>query len=146
MTPAAPFGGGVFIADTSAWTRWREPVVSDEWTRAYEAQQIAVSPIVAIELVYSARDGVAFDAVDSGLSVLRQIPVTRSTTNAALAALRELAHRRPLAHRIPLPDVLIAASAQDAGVGVLHYDRHYDRLAEVMSFESRWIAPPGSLG
>ena len=146
MTRRAPFGGGVFIADTSAWTRWRHPVVSDEWTRAYESQQIAASPIVAIELVYSARDAVAFDAVDSELSALRQIPITRATTKAALAALRELAHRRPLAHRIPLPDVLIAASAQDAGVGVLHYDRHYDRLAEVMSFESRWIAPPGSLG
>jgi len=40
---------------------------------------------------------------------------------------------------------LIAAAAQDASVGVLHYDAHFDRLAEVLDFESRWIAPPGSL-
>jgi predicted nucleic acid-binding protein len=40
---------------------------------------------------------------------------------------------------------LIAAAAQEAGVGVLHYDRHYDRLAKVLNFESVWIAPPGSL-
>ncbi|HEV2771219.1 MAG TPA: hypothetical protein VGV57_00080 [Thermoleophilaceae bacterium] len=26
-----------------------------------------------------------------------------------------------------------------------HCDRHYHRLAEVMSFQTRWIAPPGSL-
>jgi hypothetical protein len=40
---------------------------------------------------------------------------------------------------------LVAAAAQDAGVGVLHYDRHFDALADVLSFDSRWIAPPGSL-
>ncbi len=42
-------------------------------------------------------------------------------------------------------DVLIAACAQEAGIGVLHYDARFDRLAEVMGFESRWIAPAGSL-
>jgi hypothetical protein len=41
--------------------------------------------------------------------------------------------------------VLIAAAAQDAGIGVLHYDHHYDRLAEVLHFPSVWIAPPGGL-
>jgi hypothetical protein len=40
---------------------------------------------------------------------------------------------------------LIAAAAQEAGLGVLHYDHHYDRLAEVLSFASRWAAAPGSL-
>jgi predicted nucleic acid-binding protein len=38
-------------------------------------------------------------------------------------------------------DVLIAAAAQEAGVGVLHYDR----LAEVLHFRSVWLAPAGSL-
>jgi hypothetical protein len=26
---------------------------------------------------------------------------------------------------------------------VLHYDRDYDKLAEVMEFESVWLAAPG---
>lgn len=47
--------------------------------------------------------------------------------------------------RVPLADALIAASAQDAGVDVLHYDHHYDRLAQVLNFESVWIASPGAL-
>jgi predicted nucleic acid-binding protein len=42
-------------------------------------------------------------------------------------------------------DLLIAAAAQDAAVGVLHYDSDFDTLATVLSFESRWIAPAGSL-
>ncbi|MDQ6803433.1 MAG: hypothetical protein M3065_00380 [Actinomycetota bacterium] len=42
--------------------------------------------------------------------------------------------------QIPLGDVL----AQEAGVGVIHYDRDFDRLAGVLAFESRWLAPPGA--
>jgi predicted nucleic acid-binding protein len=47
---------------------------------------------------------------------------------------------------VKFPDLLIAAAAQDAALSVLHYDAHFDRLADVLSFESRWLAPPGSLG
>ena len=42
-------------------------------------------------------------------------------------------------------DALIAAVAQESALGVIHYDEHYDRLATVLSFESRWLAPRGSL-
>jgi hypothetical protein len=33
----------------------------------------------------------------------------------------------------------------DAGAGVIHYDNDYDTLAEVMAFDSIWLAPRGSL-
>jgi hypothetical protein len=32
-----------------------------------------------------------------------------------------------------------------ATAGVLHYDARFDVLAEALEFESRWIAPRGSL-
>ena len=92
------------------------------------------------------RHGADFDALSEQLATLREIPVTRTVTNAALAAYRELAHRQPLLHRsVKLPDVLIAAAAVEAGVGALHYDADYDLLATVLRFESRWIARRGSL-
>jgi predicted nucleic acid-binding protein len=34
-----------------------------------------------------------------------------------------------------MPDLLIAACAAQHGAGVLHADRHYDALADVLSFE-----------
>lgn len=105
-----------------------------------------MSPIVKLELLYSARDGTTFDQLDADLAQLRDVPITRSVTNVALAAFRELAHLGPLHHRsISLPDLLIAASAQDSALGVLHYDEDFDALAGVLGFESRWIAPRGSL-
>lgn len=55
--------------------------------------------------------------------------------------MRALAHRSAGTHRIPIVDYLTAASAQEINATVLHYDV----LSQVMSFESAWLAPPGSL-
>ena len=142
----APYDGAVYIADTSAWAHARAPSVRRDWNRAVANGQIAMCPIVAIELLHSTRTGDEHDRRAGDLAVLRDVPITRSVTNAALAAYRQLAHQHPLAHRRARPsDLLIAAAAQDAALGVLHYDADFDVLATVLSFESRWIAPAGTL-
>lgn len=142
----APYGGGTFIADTSAWAHARHPRVHERWAAALLQGQVATCPIVKVELLYSSRDGEDYDRRAADLEELRDVPLTRSVTNAALHAFRRLAHARPPLHRsASLPDLLIAAAAQDVGIGVLHYDEDFDRLATVLSFESRWIAPRGSL-
>lgn len=77
---------------------------------------------------------------------LRQAPITRTVTDAAILAVRELASADPPgAHRVRIPDALIAAAAAERGLGVLHYDRHFDRLAEVLGFHSQWVAPAGAI-
>ena len=141
-----PFGGATFIADASAWNRAAHPRVAGRWTTALRNRQIATCPIVNLELLYSARDREEFDDISASLAQLRDVPLTRSVTNAAQRAYRELAAVRPRNQRsVRLPDLLIAACAQDSGIGVLHYDEDFDRLAEVLAFESRWIARRGSL-
>ncbi len=142
----APFGGGVFIADTSAWARASHPAVAKPWTGALRGRQIATTPIVNLELLYSVETGAAFDELAGDLAQLRTIPLTRSVTSAAQQAMRRLAYLAPKHHRsVKIADLLIAAAAEDASVGVLHYDEDFDVLAGVLSFESRWIVPRGSL-
>jgi predicted nucleic acid-binding protein len=142
----APYGGGVFIADTSAWARAHHARVRGEWGNAIRNGQVATCPIVNLELLYSTRSASDFDRLAEDLGQLRDVPITRSVTNAALHAFRELAHRGPLHHRgVKLPDLLIAAAAQDAALGVLHYDEDFDTLSTVLQFESRWVARRGSL-
>jgi predicted nucleic acid-binding protein len=144
--PADPYGGETLIADKSAWTHASHARVNRHFTAALRNGQIATSPIVKLELLYSARDGESFDQLGADLSQLRDVPITRSVANTAERALRTLAHRRPPQHRgVSLPDLLIAAAAQDAAVGMLHYDEDFDTLATVLDFKSRWIAPRGSL-
>jgi predicted nucleic acid-binding protein len=141
-----PYGGSTFVADTSAWARAHHAEVRDEWAEALRRRQLATCPVVRLELLYSTQSGDDFDRWTASLVSLRDLPVTRVVTDLAEGALRTLAHRHPLYHRsVRLPDLLIAACAADAGTGVLHYDEDFDRLAEVLSFESRWLAPRGSL-
>ena len=37
-------------------------------------------------------------------------------------------------HRIPIPDLLVASCAHQHGADVLHVDRHYETLANVLAF------------
>jgi len=95
--------------------------------------------------MYSARDSRELATLEAEQALLREIPLSASAQRAAMAALRDLAKGGAGRHRVPIADALIAAAAQDGAVDVLHYDRHYDRLSEVLNFRSVWIAPPGSL-
>jgi len=58
---------------------------------------------------------------------------------------RTLAHRSAGAQRLPLVDYLLGAAAQHTASAVLHYDHDFDTLAEIMGFESIWLAPAGSI-
>lgn len=135
----------MLIADTSAWARASHPLVRDLWIAALRGRQIATCSIVTLELLYSARDAQEFTVVEADQALLRDIPVSASAQRAAIGALRDLASDGPGQHRVPLADALIAAAAQDAGVDVLHYDHHYDRLAQALHFTSVWVAPPGAI-
>ncbi|MBA3422713.1 MAG: PIN domain-containing protein [Thermoleophilaceae bacterium] len=145
MTDVGRFGSAVVLADTSAWGRASLPPVAADWSEAIRRGEIVTSPVVELEVLFAARDAPDIELREEVFAPLRRLALSASVAHAALAAMRELAGRSAGYHRIPLPDYLIAASAQEFGIDVLHYDHHYDRLAEVMRFESRWIAPPGSL-
>jgi predicted nucleic acid-binding protein len=140
-----PFGGGIFIADKSIWARSHREPVRDEWAEAIEARQIRTCNITTLELLYSARSRAEFEELEEELGALSNVPVTASVCRAALTAMRQLAGRSDGYHRVPIPDYLVAACAEDAGIGVLHYDGDFDRLTEVLSFESRWASPAGTL-
>ncbi len=142
MPPPEPYGsGGLLVFDTSAWNRQRDPAVLSRWLATAKAGLFAVCPVVALELLASARNEQKFADLDRTLMALPAAHVTRSVGAAALAASRELRGER----RIPATDYLIAAAAAGRGAGVLHYDHHFDPLCRALGIESVWIAQPGSL-
>jgi len=49
----------------------------------------------------------------------------------ALQLQRDLAHHHGMWHRTPIPDRLIAETALHHGLGVVHVDGDFDRIAEV---------------
>jgi predicted nucleic acid-binding protein len=142
---ASPWGDLPLVVDTSAWSRAHHPSVRRQWTDVLLSDRLRISPAAGLEILISARDGKTFDDLAEELSTLRTAPLTPTVLRAAGDAMRTLAHRSAGAQRIPVVDYLIAAAAQQSGAAVLHYDNHYDTLAEIMIFESIWLAAPGSL-
>jgi predicted nucleic acid-binding protein len=142
MPSAEPYGsGGLLVFDTSAWNRQRDPAVLTRWLATAESDLLAVCPVVALELLASARDEQRFAALDQTLAALPAADVTRGVSAAAVGASRELRGER----RIPAADYLIAAAAGARGAGVLHYDYHFDPLCRVLGIESVWVAERGSI-
>jgi predicted nucleic acid-binding protein len=132
-------GGGSFVIDTSAW--WRLSVLSEELLRplrdATLDDRMLITPVVRMQILYSARSSAEYAAYDAELSALRMLRNDRAVGDTAMSALSELAARSDGYHRVSITDALIAAAAaEQGGLAVLHKDGHFDRLAEVLVFES----------
>jgi predicted nucleic acid-binding protein len=135
----------VELADTSAWTnRYRDAAVRKDFDGRVLAGDVATSPPVLLEMLWSARDAHEFSRIESNLTALPQLEVPRAAWERAVAVWRELLQRGR--HRqVSRTDLLVAAVAELAGVGVCHYDRHFEVIAEVTGQPVRAIAPLGTL-
>ncbi len=143
---ALSWSRGPWVVDTSAWARAALPPIAGQWKQAARAGELVGCPVVTLELLYDALDREHVERVAGALAGLKQAPITRTVTDTAISAVRELAARGSAgAHRVRVPDALIAAAAAERGFAVLHYDHHYDRLAEVLGFHSQWVAPAGAI-
>jgi predicted nucleic acid-binding protein len=133
------------LADTSAWARVRH--FTEHWEAAIIERRIAICGVIELELLYSARTRADVTSLFDGLGTLRRLAITQSVVDAAVRAVVELAEqgRGDGSHRVSPADAIIGACAAANGCAVLHYDKHYDRLAEVLGFTSLWLAPAGSV-
>ena len=71
------------------------------------------------------------------------MPLTEEIFDRAMDVQAELA--RSGRHRRPIPDLIIAAAAESAGLTVLHYDADFDTIAEVTRQPVEWVVPRGSV-
>lgn len=133
------------LADTSVWARGSRPAL--EWfAAAVEDGRIAICDQVAMELLWSARNGADFRATEEALLACPWYPVEPVDWVEARRVFGELAGRGPLHHRqIKIPDLLIAAVAARNGLTVVHYDSDFEVIASVTGQPTRWAAPRGSL-
>lgn len=103
-------GDAAFIADTSAW--WRVASLPSELgalvERALLDDRFWITPIVRMEILYSARSSSEFVALERELDALRILRNDRAVTDAAMSAYRELAGHGDGYHRVPVTDALIA--------------------------------------
>jgi predicted nucleic acid-binding protein len=134
-----------YLADKSALTRRdTRPEVRAIVEPLLVSGAIATCAIVDLELLYSASSPGVYATLATSLRALPRVPVSEAVLDRALEVQGMLAARSQ--HRaVPLPDLIVAACAETAGLTVLHYDADYERIAEITGQPTRWVLPRGSV-
>ena len=97
-----------------------------------------VCPVGELEQLYSSRSASDYDVLKQKLrDSLEVLTPPLDIFDRALALQRDLAHHHEMWHRTAIPDLLIAETALHHGVGVVHVDRDYDRIAEIRPLTTR---------
>jgi predicted nucleic acid-binding protein len=137
------------LADTSAWSwsrRRRYPDLRRAFDEALVERELATCDMVRLELLHSARSATEFAEIREELEALPDCPIDKPQWERALWVYEQLSAQGGTAQRsVKHPDLLIAAAAEAAGIGVLHYDEDYERIGAITGQPTRWLASAGSL-
>ena len=121
-----------WLIDKSALARLAASPDAAEWATRIECGLVRITTVTRLEVGYSARSG---QDLRTGFAQppLASMPVeymTPAVEDRAVEVLTLLADRGQ--HRAPsVPDLIIAATAELAGLTVLHLDKDFDVIADV---------------
>jgi predicted nucleic acid-binding protein len=133
-----------YLIDKSALARMPLEPVKNRLAPIIEAGEAATCAIVDLEVLFSARNREEYEHIRRRRAlVYRSVPVDEAVFQRAIAVQAELA--RTGRHRVPIPDLLIAATAETAGLTLLHYDRDFDLIAEITGQPAEWVVERGTV-
>lgn len=127
-----------WLLDKSAAARADEPSTRRHLDDL--AGLLYLCPVGELEQLYSTRSARDYDALKAAVHESFEVvapPV--DIFERALGLQRDLAHHHGMWHRTPIPDLLIAETALHHGMGVVHVDRDYERIAEVRPLTVRRV-------
>jgi hypothetical protein len=132
-----------WLIDKSALVRLADSPDAAAWATRIERGLVRITTVTRLEVGYSARSGTDLRA---GLRrpPLAAMPVeylTPAIEERAFDVLALLADRGH--YRVPsIPDLIIAATAELAGLAVLHHDMGFDLIAEITGQPLERLALP----
>jgi len=138
----------MLLADSTAWiwsNRKAYPALREWFDERLAAGDIATCDQVRLELLEGVHSSQHAQRARD-LEALDTCPIAEREWRRAMEVQAQLAELKTDYHKGIRPaDLLIAAAAEAAGVDLLHYDSHFERIQEVTSQPMRWLAPRGSL-
>lgn len=119
-----------WILDKSAAARAGTPAIDRQLEDLMGS--LALCPVGELEQLYSARSSSDYDALKSDLRAnFEVVGAPPDLLDRALRLQQDLAHHHGMWHRTPIANLLIAEIALYHGLGVVHVDGDFDRIAEV---------------
>ena len=121
-----------WLIDKSALVRLAESDQAAEWANRIERGLVRITSITRLEVGFSARSGDDLRAATTA-APLAWMPteyLTPAIEDRAIEVQQLLADRGQ--HRAPsIPDVLIAATAELAGLTILHVDKDFELISAI---------------
>ncbi|HKN91417.1 MAG TPA: PIN domain nuclease, partial [Acidimicrobiia bacterium] len=121
-----------WLVDKSAYVRLGQAADASAWADRIDRGLVRIGTVTRLELGYSARTAQDLRSEVEGLP-LAAMPVeylTPAIEDRAVEVQRLLAERGQ--HRAPsIPDLLVAATAELAGLTVLHVDKDIELIATI---------------
>lgn len=110
-----------------------------------EAGRLAACSIVLLEVLFSARSPGDYRDTRRRISLaLELVPMNQAVLDRAVDVQALLAQRSR--HRgVSLPELMIAATAEQHDLIVLHYDVDFDRIAQVSGQRTEWVVGRGTV-
>ena len=134
-----------FLADKSALARLRHPEVYAVLGPLIEAGLVATCAMVEFEVLWSTRSIGEFVEVRGDRELgYEWLALEDSHWRRAIDVQQELWTAGQM-RTVPLPDLLIAAVAEQHGVTVVHYDADYDRIAAITGQPMQWVVARGTV-
>lgn len=124
--------GTEWLIDKSALVRLGASADAPAWAQRIQRGLVRITTMTLLEVGYSARAAADLHAGLHGppvgsMPIQYATPVAEDRAVQVLALLADRGH-----HRAPsVPDLIIAATAETAGLVVLHDDKHFDLIAEI---------------
>jgi predicted nucleic acid-binding protein len=121
-----------WLIDKSALVRLGASPDAAQWARRIERGMVRITTVTRLEAGYSARSGPELRAGfrEPPLASMPVEYLTPAIEDRAVEILALLADRGQ--HRAPsVPDLIIAATAELAGLTVLHLDKDFEVIAEI---------------
>lgn len=130
-----------FLLDTSVVKRLQFLEVRNVIEPLAAAGELGRPSICDLEVGYSARNAQEWDQLVGALDVFQAVDITAAHLRRALQVQRLLAARSQRGRKIP--DLLVAAAAEELDAIVLHYDADFDLIGSVTGQRCQWVVPPG---
>jgi len=131
------------LVDTSVISRLGQASVRAVVDPLTHAGLLGRAGITDLEVGYGSRNAREWDRDMSDLSVFELVETSADHVRRARQVQRLLASRSQRGRKIP--DLLIAAAAEEAGLTLLHYDSDFDLISDVTGQTCRWVVPAGSI-
>lgn len=133
------------LVDNSVIARAHKPPVAAAFEPKILGGLVASCSITDLEQLFSARSGEEHRARREDLALrFVRVALDQGVFDRAVEVQGLLADKAQ--HRAAsIPDLVVAAAAERAGLTLLHYDADFELIANVTGQQTEWVVPRGSV-